>query len=376
MAKKKTIFVFTGGGLSPSLNPTLASIIESAQKRGWRIFGGVRGWASLLPGGQYKNITHFSVKDFKKSGGTFLKSSRTNPSKYPGGYSHVIGKIKKLRLDALVAIGGDDTLSAAQGLYLEREAMVYGIPKTIDNDIPGTYVTPGFSTAAERFGQMVHELHTRAAYAFSRIYVIEAMGLHAGWLTAAGYLGGADLIVPPERPVSLKHFLKTLRQRYKANGGYATVALSQEANFTGGVMGLADDQVDDYSISRHQFICLALKKIIKDKLGIDTKAILPGNFLESGDPNRTDQTICSALGRATVERIAHEDTPAMAVIEYKAGRLAVRYREWQGVDLDPTPCLTDDLFDFKNFCIKPKLKNYFKSLGLQKISVNKKPATS
>src|SRR3989338_4008350 len=99
MAKKKTIFVFTGGGLSPSLNSTLGNVIESAQERGWRIFGGFRGWASLLPGGKYKDITHLSVKNFKKSGGTFLKSSRTNPSKYPGGYSYVIGKIKKLRLD-------------------------------------------------------------------------------------------------------------------------------------------------------------------------------------------------------------------------------------------------------------------------------------
>lgn len=377
MAKKKTIFVFTGGGLSPSLNPTLGNVIESAQKKGWRVFGGFRGWASMLPGGKYKDASRLPVAHFKKSGGTFLQSSRTNPLKYPGGHSHVIARYRKLGLDAIVAIGGDDTLSAAQRLYLEAEIPVYGIPKTIDNDIPGMYVTPGFPTAAERFGQMVFELHHRAAHAFSRIYVIEAMGLHAGWLTAAGFLGGADILIPPERPVSLPRFLKLLRHCYKANGGYASVVLSQEAHFTGGVAGLSDDQVDDYSISRHQFICLALKKIIKDKLGIDTKAILPGNFLESGDPNKTDQIICSALGRTTIERITSGDIPALAVIEYKAGRLTVGRRDWQDVDLDSTPCLTDDLFDFKNFCIKPKLGRYFKSLGLQKIfSVNKKPATN
>ena len=95
MPKKKTIFIFTGGGLSPSLNVTLANVIESAQKKGWRDFGGFRGWASMLPGGKYKDVSRFPVAHLKKSGGTFLQSSRTNPLKYPGGYSHVIGKIKK-----------------------------------------------------------------------------------------------------------------------------------------------------------------------------------------------------------------------------------------------------------------------------------------
>ena len=363
----KRLLVFTGGGLSPSLNVTLAGVIGAAQKRGWQIFGGRQGWASLLPGGRNLDVSRLPVKNLEKSGGTFLQSSRTNPWKYPGGRGHVLHRCKKLGLEAIVAIGGDDTLSAAQQFHLEEGLPIFGIPKTIDNDIPGTYVTPGYATAAERLGQMVYELHHRAAHAFSRIYIVESMGLHAGWLAAAGCLGGADLIVPPEKPVSMKRFLQALRRVYKENGGYATVVVSQEAQFTGGMTGLADDQVDDYAVSRHQFICLALKKLVKDQLGIDTKAILPGNLLESSNPNRIDRKLSLSLGRTTVARLARGETPALATIQLRQGKLVVEHCLWHEVDLSPTPYLPEDYFDFKNFQVRPKFWQYLRSLGLYKI---------
>ncbi len=363
----KRLFVFTGGGLSPSLNSTLAAVVASARKRGCRVWGGLRGWASLLPDGQYVELTKEPMTKFKSLGGTFLQTSRTNPIKYPGGRRHVLGQLGDLGIDAVVAIGGDDTLSAAQHLYLEEGIPVYGIPKTIDNDIAGSYVTPGFSTAAERFGEMVWELRERAAHALSRIFIIEAMGLHSGWLTAAAALGGADLMVPPEQPVSFKHFLQVLKKRYHDNGGHAMVAVSQEANFTGGLSGLTDDQADDYAVSRHQFICLSLKQLVKDQLQIDTKAILPGNLLETSNPNKTDQRISRLLGESVVKRIMSRAEPSLATIQYKRGALVVEHRAWHSINLGVTPVLDNSLFDFKSFQPKKKYLNYWSSLGLSRV---------
>ncbi len=364
--KRKNIFVFTGGGLSPSLNPTLAGVVAAAQQRGWRVYGGRKGWASMLPGGTHLDLSRLSVKSLAGLGGAFLTSSRTNPIKYPGGRRFVEQLIKKLKLDAVVAIGGDDTLSAAQQLYLEDSAFIFGIPKTIDNDIPGTYYAPGFATAAECLGQMVYELRERAAKALSRIFIIESMGLHAGWLPAAGgYLGGADLIVVPEQVVHFNYFLSVLKRRYLANGGYAMVVVSQEARFIGGVTGLSDDQADDYAVSRHQFLCLGLKQLVKQRLGIDTKAILPGNLLESADPNAIDKKISLALGRSTVEQIARGGMPTFAVVERVGEKLQVRHRPWHGIDLDPNPGLTVKDFDFKKFQVTRRFINYLRPLQLK-----------
>ena len=171
---KKTILVFNGGGLAPALNPTLYGVITKAKKQGFKILGGMYGWASLLDNGRIVDLTKLNIEPIKNIGGTFLRSSRTNPFNVKDGVTQLKDKIKEHKIDYLVAIGGNDTMGAAERLFREENLPIIGIPKTIDNDLPETYFTPGFPSAAFYFSSYVKEIREDAAYALSRIYIIEA----------------------------------------------------------------------------------------------------------------------------------------------------------------------------------------------------------
>ena len=151
MKKSKTIFLLTSGGLAPALNATLYGVIKAARKQGWKILGGLNGWSSLVQNGRIIDLTNLKIECLKNRGGTFLKSSRTNPFKVQNGINLLHQKIKQHKINALVAIGGDDTLGAAQKLAQEEGLPIVGLPKTIDNDLTGTYWTPGYPSAAAAF---------------------------------------------------------------------------------------------------------------------------------------------------------------------------------------------------------------------------------
>ena len=310
----KTLFVFTGGGLAPALNSTIYGVATEARKKGWRILGGLYGWASLLRDGRHVDLTDLDIESLKENGGTILRSSRANPYATADGATIVKQRIKELGIDAVVAIGGDDTLGAAARLAQEGVPIV-GIPKTVDNDLPGTYYTPGFPSAAYYLATFVDEIKRDAAYALSRIYTIEAMGFKAGWLTVAGALGGADLVLPPEWKISWKQTLELLFERYKKNGNYAVVVVSQEAHFDEPLTGLSETQLgDEHGHVRKSFICLTLRDKIRAELKIDTKALYPGNYVETGKPIAVDRDLAIALGQKAVDAIAKGATGIMTCI--------------------------------------------------------------
>ncbi len=361
--KKETILVFTGGGLAPALNPTLYGVIKKARQEGFNILGGMYGWACLSRKGRILDLNKINIESIRKRGGTFLRSSRTNPYKFDDGVKELKKKLAKYQIDYIVAIGGDDTLGAARKLYEKEKIKVVGIPKTIDNDLSGTYFTPGFPSAAHYTIQYTREVKEDAAYSLNRIFVIEVLGRKSGWIAAASYYGGADLIVPPEKKVNLKHFMEILVRRYKRNKDFAVVVACEEADFGKSVKSLSQDQKDSFGIKRKSLTGVALRDIIRDKTGIDTKILIPGNYLEAGLPISIDRHLGKQLGRSAVKLIMAKKFGQMGCLVRDNGQLSVSSIDFkQAVGRGKVKKLDDSLFDFDNFRPKQKLLDYFEPI--------------
>ena len=360
---KKTVLIFTGGGLAPALNPTLYGAITRARKEGFRILGGLYGWACLGANGKTIDLTKIDLEIIKKNGGTFLRSSRTNPFNSKNGLAELKKRIKKLKIDYIIAIGGDDTLGAAYKLHQESIIPIVGAPKTIDNDLPETYWSPGFPSAAYYFSQFVKEIREDAAYALSRIFIVEALTAKAGWLVAAGAYGGADLVIPPERPVDLKLIIRLAKKRYLANKNFAVIAISNQAKIPG-IKGEEDEQKDQFGVKRQNYISLALAKSLKAALGIETKVAIPANYVETGRPIKIDCEIGIKLGEKAVNLIRKNKFGQMA---------AVKRPSWQSnsitVDCAPLSAMRnkkkpmdESFFDFKNLRVKQKMFDYLEPM--------------
>ena len=323
MSDKKTILVLTSGGLSPALNATLYGVIKQVRKYRWRILGGINGWISLVQQGKIIDLTNLNVEAIKNRGGDFLRSSRTNPFKIPGGINLLKEKIKKYRISGILAIGGDDTLKGASQLFTKEHLPIVGLPKTVDNDLPLTYFSPGFPSAAYYAAKLAAETKEDSAYTLSRVFIIEMYGEKSGWLAAAAALGGVDLVIPPEWPFKLNDILKLIQQKYEKNGNYCVVALSKEAKISG-LKSLADTQPDDFNNQRREFISLALKEKIESRLGLSAKIIIPMNYVQSGEPIKLDWEMGVRLGKKGVDLIKENRLGQTLAIDFKNNRFALR----------------------------------------------------
>ncbi|MDO8435136.1 MAG: 6-phosphofructokinase [bacterium] len=310
-----TILTFTGGGIAPALNPTLFGILTEAKKQGIRVLGGIRGWASLLEGGEIVDLTDIDPTPLRNQGGTLLRSSRTNPFTREGAREQIEKTLKARGIDAIIAIGGDDTLGAAHRVHKEWNFPIVGIPKTVDNDLDGTYWTPGFPSAAQFTAQQVHDIRTHGAYCRSRLFLIEVVGGHAGWVTASAVLGGADAVLIPEVTIPLDTILETIKKRYIANGNFAVIALSKEAHLGEEVQGSANPQPDEYGVVRTEGVAFDFVRVIRDRLGIDAQPILQGNTTQSASPTAIDAATAQALGQKAVTLIVQGELGAAAIIK-------------------------------------------------------------
>ncbi|HPV70807.1 MAG TPA: 6-phosphofructokinase [Candidatus Magasanikbacteria bacterium] len=362
MTNKKTVFILTGGGLSPAFNSLLCGAIKEAQEKNWKILGGLYGWASLLDNGQITDLTNFDTNIIKNLGGTFLRSSRTNPFKIPNGIEQITENIKKLGVDAIVVIGGDDTLGAASLLFQEKQIPTVGIPKTIDNDLSETYWTPGYPSAAWQLADYTRRIKIHAAYALSRLFIIEVPGFKSGWIAASSAFGGADIILPPEKVINCSSVIKAISQKYSANGNYATVVISQYARFDEPITGITDDQFDQYNTMRRSFIGLSFTEFLKKEIKIDIKNLHPGNFLEAIDPIEIDRELSLALGQKAINLVA-ENQSNIAV--------CLKRDDWTKTKIEISTAslnnmvgkgrykfLNEEMFDFENFTVKQKFFDY------------------
>ena len=224
----KKIGVLTGGGDCPGLNAVIRAVVRKSIKYNWEIIGIKNGWKGLI-NGEIELLTDYSVSGILPKGGTIIGTSRTNPFNNKEDVQRLTDNIKKFGIDAIVAIGGDDTLSVANKLH-EMGIPVVGVPKTIDNDLSNTAYTFGFWSAVQLASNTMDNI-TTTARSHLRTFVVEVMGRDAGWLTLmSGISTGADIILLPETPFSLKkHVVDVLKRRVKCGYKYHIIACSEGA---------------------------------------------------------------------------------------------------------------------------------------------------
>lgn len=366
---QKTICLFTGGGVAPALNASLYGAIKKAREYGWRVLGGKFGWKSLMIGGEiidlppHQNFWCGDLEKIKNVGGTFLGTSRTNPLKYRDGVKQILARMKKYKIDYLLPIGGDDTLGAAKILWEKYKIPLCSIPKTIDNDLAGTYFTPGFPTAAYSLAVFTKAIVSNTKATRNKIHFIECMGGSAGWLASCGALGGADMIVIPEQKTDLKKFLRILKKKYQKNEGYAVVMLSHQANFGKKIKALYFEKKDEYGISRPLFLSLGLKKDIEKALNCEVKIAVPGNFLSAANPIPFDQKYAVLLGQKAINFLGQGKFGYMSAVQKVGSKLKIEAVPLGEIRQMPKPSKMDKtFFDFGKFYPKKKFFAYLKAI--------------
>src|SRR5947199_2981437 len=229
------IGILTGGADCPRCNAVLRAVGRRAFARGWDALGVREGWRGLVDG-IFMPLGPREISGILPGGGTILGTTRTNPYKVEGGVDRVLEHFEREGLDALVAIGGEDTLGVAARLYAEHDAPVVGVPKTIDNDLSATDYTFGFDTALSIATEAIDRLHSTAE-SHDRVMVCEVMGRHAGWIALlSGMAGGADVVLIPEQPVTVEHAGGLIERRHARGKDFSIVVISEgwELRFEGG----------------------------------------------------------------------------------------------------------------------------------------------
>jgi 6-phosphofructokinase 1 len=251
-------------------------------------------------------------------GGTILFTSRTNPYKVEGGVSRVLETLKQQRIDALVAIGGEDTLGVAHKLTGEGINVV-GVPKTIDNDLSATEVTFGFHTAVQIATEAIDRLHTTAE-SHDRVIVCEVMGRHAGWIaTYAGIAGGAAEILVPEEPFDIDEVCRNLKARH-AKGRFASIVVVAEGAVPKeGTITLASREVDQFGHVRLGGIANVLAEEIEGRTGFETRVTILGHIQRGGTPTAFDRVLATRFGIAAIDAVHEEAFGHMVAL--RAGQI-------------------------------------------------------
>lgn len=308
----KRVGILTGGGDCPGLNAVIRGLLYKATKQyGWEVQGLRYGWKGAVEGITI-DINLENTEDIVREGGTVLKSSRTNPYKIEGGVDAVCETMKKLKLDALVAIGGEDTCGVASKLYKDKGINVIGVPKTIDNDLSGTDVTFGFDTCVNIATEMIDNLHTTAK-SHERVLVCEVMGRHAGWIASfSGIAGNADYILVPEEEVDIDHLCATVKKAYECQE-YAIVVAAEGAQL-GGEDLTKDAELDAFGHVKLGGIGERLAKIIEERTGCETRSTVLGHIQRGGRPSAFDRVLGTRLGCKAADMIEAGDWGKMAAI--------------------------------------------------------------
>jgi phosphofructokinase-like protein len=294
--------LLTGGGDCPGLNAVIRAVVRKGETvYGDELIGFLDGWRGVIE----NRTTPLSVERCRgilPRGGTILFTSRTNPFKVDGGVEGVLATLADQRIDALVAIGGEDTLGVAHKLAGEGVSVV-GVPKTIDNDLSATEVTFGFHTAVQIATEAIDRLHTTAE-SHDRVIVCEVMGRHAGWIaTYAGIAGGAAEILVPEEPFDIDEVCETLTSRH-AKGRFASIVVVAEGAVPKeGTMTLQSREVDQFGHVRLGGIANFLATEIEQRTGIETRVTILGHIQRGGTPTAFDRVLATRFGIAAIEAV-------------------------------------------------------------------------
>jgi ATP-dependent phosphofructokinase / diphosphate-dependent phosphofructokinase len=297
------IGVLTGGGDCPGLNAVIRAVVRKGLADGHTIFGYRYGWAGVLAGEGHE-LTLEETRGILPRGGTILGTSRTNPFKEGGGGVDAVRRgLEQHGVDVLVPIGGEDTLGVAARLA-EHDIPVVGVPKTIDNDLPGTDYTFGFQTAVQIATDAIDRLHTTAE-SHNRVIVCEVMGRHAGWIAAhSGMAGGGDVILVPERPFDIDEVCAHLRRRHERGRTFSIVVVSEGAVPREGTMTThGTGQTDAFGHVRLGGIAVALEPEIEKRTGFETRVTILGHVQRGGTPTAYDRVLATRFGVAAAEAV-------------------------------------------------------------------------
>ncbi len=286
--------VLTGGGDCPGLNAVIRAVVRRGVSEYGLEFVGFRdGWrgpleASTMP------LDVQAVRGILPRGGTILGSSRTNPFKIDGGVDRVRDNLARLEVDALVVIGGEDTLGVATKLF-ELGVQVVGVPKTIDNDLNATDYTFGFDTAVNIATEAIDRLHTTTE-SHHRVQVVEVMGRHAGWIALhAGMAGGANVILIPEVPFDIEQVCTWVESRFRSNYS-PIVVVAEGATPKEGTMTLQSVEVDAFGHVRLGGVGDALAREIEQRTGRETRCVVLGHVQRGGTPTAFDRWVATRFG--------------------------------------------------------------------------------
>jgi ATP-dependent phosphofructokinase / diphosphate-dependent phosphofructokinase len=308
------VALLTGGGDCPGLNAVIyAAVRKGINHYGDEFIGFLNGWRGVLDN-NFMPLTLENIDGIQLRGGTILHSSRTNVKKIPGGIEKVQEVLKANKIDALIALGGDDTQSVTQFLC-ENGVSGVGVPKTIDNDINGTDATFGYDTAVSIATEAVDRIHTTAD-SHNRVIVIEVMGRDAGWIAyASGIAGGAHVILVPEKPIDIDHVCALLKYNYDHGKHYGVVVVAEGCHLpeVGQVTGSA--QVDSFGHARLSGIAEALAELIEKKTGYETRSVNLGHTQRGGVPTAYDRLLAQRYGLHAIEMVHDKKWGRIAVLK-------------------------------------------------------------
>ncbi len=309
----KRLAILTGGGDCPGLNAAIRAVTRRSLDRHWEVVGLENGWKGLIDGSTHE-LGRQQISGVLPRGGTILGTSRTNPYKVDGGADKVMASFSRLDLDALVAIGGEDTLGVAARLHEERGLPVVGVPKTIDNDLSATDYTIGFDTAVAICTEAIDRLHTTAE-SHNRVMVAEVMGRHTGWIAVhSGIAGGADVILIPEQPRPLDEVCALLDRRHRGGKDFSIVVVSEGYELA----GLADEKdVDQFGHVR-----LGLRGVgdrlaheIEERTGFETRVTVLGHVQRGGSPTPRDRVLATRFGLRAADLVHDGRFGRMAALQ-------------------------------------------------------------
>ena len=310
------IGVLTGGGDCPGLNAVIRAVVQRAIKgNGWSVTGIRHGWRGLMTR-ELAPLDLKSVSGILPRGGTILGTSRTNPFADSNGERQIKETMAAEGIDALIAIGGEDTLGAATKLH-KAGVKVVGVPKTIDNDVNGTDYTFGFDTALTIATEAIDRLHTTAE-SHDRVMVVEVMGRHAGWIALeSGIAGGADMILIPEYPVSFGEICAAIARRHDRGIDFSIIVVAEGAQLAddeGRPLHVQSEKRDAFGHVRLGGIGASLAARIEERTGYEARYSVLGHIQRGGSPTAFDRFLGSRFGIAAVDLLARGGFGRMVAI--------------------------------------------------------------
>lgn len=306
--------ILSGGGDAPGINAVIRAVVRKGIKQYSDDLLGIKdGWNGLLENA-YMPLDFNAVSGILPRGGSILGTTRTNPFKREKGAEKIMKNVREAGLDAVVVIGGDDTLSVAHKMA-EYGLKCVGVPKTIDNDLAGTDYTFGFNTAVTIATDALDKLHTTAE-THHRVMILEVMGRYTGWIAVeAGLAGGADMILIPEKPFDMDEVCEFIKRRQARGRTFSLIVVAEGAKPKGGVEIVYSESLDEFGHIRLGGVGYYLGKEIEKYMQTETRVVTLGHLQRGGSPTPFDRILATRFGIAAIDHVHQKKFDHMVAIK-------------------------------------------------------------